>query len=118
MQIITSWTEQHWKLVMLVMAGGLYGSYRLGEYRAEQAYIEERHQAEVKTVERERDLQKQISQAQTQATKTIEVVKWRTRTIREKVDEWAKTNPSDCRLDADGVRLWNAANAGAAAGTQ
>lgn len=103
---------------MLLMAGGLYGAYRVGEYRAEQAYIEERHQAEVKTVERERDLQKQIIQAQTQVAKTIEVVKWRTRTIREKVDEWAKANSSDCRLDVDGVRLWNAANAGAAAGTQ
>lgn len=118
MQVITSWAEQHWKLVLMVLAGALYGAYRAGEYRAEQSYLEERHKSEVQTVERERDLQKQISQAQTQATKTIEVVKWRTRTIREKVDEWAKSNPSDCRLDADGVRLWNAANAGAAAGTQ
>lgn len=118
MQIITSWAEQHWKLVLMVLAGALYGAYRAGEYRAEQSYLEERHKSEVQTVERERDLQKQISQAQTQATKTIEVVKWRTRTIREKVDDWAKTNPSDCHLDADGVRLWNAANAGAAAGTQ
>lgn len=118
MQIITSWAEQHWKLVLMVLAGALYGAYRAGEYRAEQSYLEERHKSEVQTVERERDLQKQISQAQTQATKTIEVVKWQTRTIREKVDDWAKTNPSDCHLDADGVRLWNAANAGAAAGTQ
>lgn len=118
MQIITSWAEQHWKLILLIMAGGLYGSYRLGEYRADQAYIEERHQAEAQAVKRERDLQKQISQAQTQVAKTVEVVKWRTRTIREKVDEWAKANSSDCRLDVDGVRLWNAANAGAAAGTQ
>jgi len=101
------------------MVGGLYGSYRLGEYRADQAYIEERHQAEVKTVERERDLQKQISQAQTQAVKTVEVVRWRTKTIREKADDWATTHPdSHCRLDADGMSLWNAAHARPATGTQ
>jgi hypothetical protein len=35
------------------------------------------------------------------------------RTIREKVDENVKNNPAvNCGLDADGLFLWNAANAG------
>lgn len=39
------------------------------------------------------------------------------RTIKEKADESIKTNPAgyDCVMDSNGLRLWNAANAGTAA---
>lgn len=117
--VTQTWAERHWKLIGLLLAGVIYGAYRAGESVSDSRHEAERQQAAIQVAERERELQQQVSQAQTQATKTIEVVKWRTRTIREQVSDWASRTPSgDCRLDADGVRLWNAAHARPASGVE
>lgn len=56
----------------------------------------------------------EVAQAREVTRERIRVVY---RTIREKADETIKTNPAayDCALDSDGLREWNAANAGASA---
>lgn len=119
MTVTQTWAERHWKLIALALAVSLYGAYRAGEYVADRRYEADRQQAAIQVAERERELQQRVSQAQTQAVKTVEVVRWRTKTIREKADDWATTHPdSHCRLDADGMSLWNAAHARPATGTQ
>lgn len=117
--VTQTWSERHWKLIGLLLVGAIYGAYRAGQWVADSRHEADRQQVSVQVAERERELQQRISQAQTQATKTIEVVRWRTRTIREQVNDWADRSPSgDCRLDDDGVRLWNASHARPTSGAE
>lgn len=117
--VTQSWAERHWKMMGLLLMASLYGAYRFGEYVAGQRHETERQQAALQAAEKESAWQQRISQAQTQAAKTIEVVKWRTKTIRGQVNDWAARAPSsDCRLDADGVRLWNASHSRPTAGAE
>lgn len=100
-------------LVVLLLALGLFGAgYAAGSKHASSECIANQAQAQ-------QDAQAQIDETNTRREKVAnkretsrEQIRIVYRTIKEKAHE--NTVAADCGLDADGLRLWNAANAGAA----
>ena len=73
----------------------------------------QRTRAGIAAADKESTRREALGSAREVTRETIRVVY---RTIKEKVNVYIDTRGSvDCGLDADGLRLWNAANAGAAA---
>ena len=102
----------------LVIALGLVGSgYWAGSRNATNACIAGKSKAQVAAVtaaEKETTRREALGTQREVAHEQIRVVY---RTIKEKADEYVKKMPefNACGLDADGLRIWNAANSGAAA---
>ena len=102
----------------LVIALGLVGSgYWAGSRNATNACIAGKSKAQVAAVtaaEKETTRREALGTQREVAHEQIRVVY---RTIKEKADEYVKKMPefNACGLDTDGLRLWNAANSGAAA---
>lgn len=105
-------------LAMLAGIAALFiGGYLLGkadertDWVASQAHAQQAAQAKTDEINTRRE---QVAQSREVSRERIRLVY---RTVKEKVDENVKNNPAvnDCGLDADGLRNWNAANAGEAA---
>lgn len=107
------WPCRHWFLALMILGGSQYGAYRFGQHEAERGYIEERHRLELAQAEREQQQQAALSALQTKLQAASKRVRQQTKNIEAKVDETSLS--PDCTFSADGLRLWNAANAGGAA---
>ncbi|MEW5904800.1 MAG: hypothetical protein AB1722_10720, partial [Pseudomonadota bacterium] len=100
-------------LVALLLALGLFGAgYAAGSKHASSECIASQAQAQ-------QDAQAQIDETNTRREEVAneretsrEQIRIVYRTIKEKAHETSVA--ADCGLDADGLRLWNAANAGKA----
>ena len=108
-----------WRLLGgLVMVLALFlGGYGLGNNQAKTSCVAgqvEAQRAAITQTAKEDVRREAIGAARETSREQIRVVY---RTIKEKADEYVKKMPefNNCRLDDDGLRLWNAANSGAAA---
>ena len=108
-----------WRLLGgLVMVLALFlGGYGLGNKQAKTSCIAgqvEAQRAAITQTAKEDVRREAIGAARETSREQIRVVY---RTIKEKADEYVKKMPefNACGLDTDGLRLWNAANSGAAA---
>jgi len=98
---------------VLGAAAVLYFVYGLGQRSAEQEFIEYRQQQALHAAQMQTDMQRKIVEAQSQVAHDREVIKWRTKVIRERVAAYAspkQANGSDCALNAYGLSLWNDAS--------
>lgn len=99
---------------LAAIAALFIGGYLLGksdgriDCMAAQAQAQQAAQAKTDEINTRRE---QVVQSREVSRERIRVVY---RTIKEKVDENVKNKPAvnSCGLDADGLRMWNAANAG------
>lgn len=107
------WPARHWFLTSLLLTGSHYGAVEYGRAAADRAYIQERHQAELAQAERERQQQAALSALQTQLQAAAKRARQRTKTLEASVN--ASSLAPDCAFSDDGIRLWNAANAGGTA---
>jgi len=108
-----------WRLLGgLVMVLALFlGGYGLGNKQAKTSCVAgqvEAQRAAITQTAKEDVRREAIGAARETSREQIRVVY---RTIKEKADEYVKKMPefNACGLDTDGLRLWNAANSGAAA---
>ena len=108
-----------WRLLGgLVMVLALFlGGYGLGNKQAKTSCVAgqvEAQRAAITQTAKEDARREAIGAARETSREQIRVVY---RTIKEKADEYVKKMPefNACGLDTDGLRLWNAANSGAAA---
>jgi len=108
-----------WRLLGgLVMVLALFlGGYGLGNNQAKTSCVAgqvEAQRAAITQTAKEDVRREAIGAARETSREQIRVVY---RTIKEKADEYVKKMPefNACGLDTDGLRLWNAANSGAAA---
>lgn len=113
MPVTECWPCRHWVLSWLILLGSWCAVYHIGHSDAEQASIDERHRLELAQAERERQQQAALSALQTQLQAATKRARHQTKTIEAKVNE--SSLAPDCAFSDDGLRLWNAANAGGAA---
>lgn len=113
MPVTSCWACRHWFLSFLLLLGSWYAVYHIGQSEAEQAYIEARHRAELAQAEREQQQQAALSALQSKLQAVSRRARQQTHDIEAKTHEISL--PSDCSFGDDGLRLWNAANAGGAA---
>ena len=103
-----------WLVELVIAAALLMSGYGFGQKTASsacavaQAQAQQALQAKADETSERRE---KVAQSREVAREQIRVVY---RTIKEKADENIKNNPefNNCGLDADGLRLWNAANDG------
>lgn len=109
-----------WRLLgALVIALALFGGgYKMGDRNAGNACIAGQasaQQAAQAAANRESARRETIGAARETSREQIRIIY---KTIKEKTDDYVKKETLDprCGLDADGLRLWNAANSGSAEG--
>jgi len=99
-------------LAVLLAALALFGSgYAAGKKHASSACVADQAQAQQAAqakVDETNAMREQVAQSRETSREQIRIVY---RTIREKAHETPIAG-ADCGLDADSLRLWNAANAG------
>ncbi len=107
-----------WALLgILIAALALFGGgYKMGDHNATNACIAGQAkgvQAAQTAANTETDRREVIAAKREASHEEIRVIY---KTIKEKSDENVKQNPAynTCGLDADGLRVWNAANSGSA----
>lgn len=106
--------SNHKAKVAMGTAAVLYFCYGLGQRSTEYEFMEYRQQQALHVAEIQTAMQRKITEAQSQVAHDKEVVKWRTKVIRERAASYATPKTADggdCVLDAYGVSIWNDANA-------
>lgn len=106
------WLSIGWWGALLLVLG--IGAYAMGHRHASNACAAERLAALSRAITQAERLAREDAEVMAAHVEQAEQVRVVYRTITSEVKRYVDTHPdvARCGLDADGLRLWNAANAG------